>query len=254
MNTQGETTSSVEAGAAWVYEGLWGVLTSLLKVPREAPMLPSLGGGAPVALKPGRAWLAYLRCWFWLGLAVTDGLLLGVWLLVCVVNPVVGGVLAFPVLVVAIVPQAFRLVTLYLKYDTTWYVISPRSIRLRNGVWTIYETTFTFENVQNVEITQGPIERWFGFANLKIETAGGGVVHTKHGPKATGSNMAYLFGMENAREIRELIMDRVRASRTTGLGDEGQERVAPAISAGWTAEHIGELRGIRDGLRLALEG
>lgn len=245
----GATGTVVDRGAAWVYEGVWGVLASWLIVPRQAPTLPKLDGVEPLSIRPGRAWLDYLRFWFWLGLTVFDGVLIGLWLIVCIVNPVLGALLSLPVFVLAIGPDLIVFVGIHLRYDTTWYVISPRSIRLRNGIWTIRETTFTFENVQNVEITQGPIERWFGFSNLKIETAGGGVTHTQHGPVSSGSNVAFLFGLENAAEVRELIMERVRASRTTGLGDE-TDHAAPG-SIAWSGEHLAELRAIRDGLRTA---
>ena len=46
--------------------------------------------------------------------------------------------------------------------------------RIRRGIWIIHETTITFENVQNVVVQQGPLQRWYGIANVLIETAGGG--------------------------------------------------------------------------------
>ena len=62
-------------------------------------------------------------------------------------------------------------VALHLRYDTTWYVVTDRSLRIRRGIWVIEETTITFENVQNVSITQGPLERAFGIATLVVDTA-----------------------------------------------------------------------------------
>ncbi|MBS0192615.1 MAG: PH domain-containing protein [Phycisphaerales bacterium] len=238
----------VEAASAFVYEGVWGVLAGLLRTPREAPSLPTRAGEANVAIKPSKAWLAYLKFFFWLGLTVIDVAIIGTWLLICYRAPLLGAALAAPAWILAIVPDIFAYVAIYLRYDTTWYVVSPRAIRLRNGIWNIRETTFTFENVQNVEVTQGPLERWFGFANLKVETAGGSG-HGEHG--APGSNVAYLFGLDNAQQIRELIMDRVRASKSTGLGDEHHD--APAQSV-WSPAQLAELRAMRDRLRAALAG
>lgn len=253
---QSQRPGPVESCAAWVYEGVWGVLSDLLRTPRHPPTLPTQPGESLVALKPSKAWLRYLKFWFWIGLTVIDVAILGAWLLICYFKPVLGAVLAVPAWIVAFVPDIFAYVAIHLRYDTTWYVISPRSIRIRNGIWAIRETTFTFENVQNVEITQGPVERWFGFANLKIETAGGGVIHTQHGAHPDGSNVAFLFGLENAHEIRKNVMDRVAASRTTGIGDESARHVSEGAASSppsrLSAEHLAELRAMRDRLRRAL--
>ncbi|MGH7244044.1 MAG: PH domain-containing protein [Phycisphaerales bacterium] len=241
-----------QVASAWIYEGVWGVLADLLRTPRAAPTLPTLPGEEALALKPSNAWLRYLKFWFWIALAAIDIAILGAWLIICLINPVVGAVLAVPAWVLAIVPDIVAYVAIHLRYDTTWYILSPRSIRLRNGIWVIRETTFTFENVQNIEITQGPVERWFGFANLKVETAGGGVVHTQHGSHPDGSNVAFLFGLENAHEIRQLVMDRVAASRSTGIGDEHHHESVQTRDATWGAAHLDELRAINARLKQAL--
>jgi len=242
----------VEAASAWVYEGVWGILADLLRTPRVAPTLPTQPGEQAIALKPGAAWLRYLKFWFWIGLAVIDVAILGGWLIICLFSPVLGAVLAVPAWIVAIVPDIIAYVAIHVRYDTTWYILSPRSIRLRNGIWVIRETTFTFENVQNIEITQGPVERWFGFANLRIETAGGGTIHTQHGPIADGSNVAFLFGLENAHEIRNLVMDRVAASRSTGIGDEQRQVEGTRAATGWSPAHLEELRAMNARLLSAL--
>jgi len=242
----------VEAASAWVYEGVWGILADLLRTPRAAPTLPTQPGEQSTALKPSGAWLRYLKFWFWIGLAVIDVAILGGWLIICLLNPVLGAILAVPAWIIAIVPDIIAYVAIHVRYDTTWYILSPRSIRLRNGIWVIRETTFTFENVQNIEITQGPVERWFGFANLRIETAGGGTIHTQHGPIADGSNVAFLFGLENAHEIRKLVMDRVLASRSTGIGDEQQQVEGARAATDWSPAHLEELRAMNARLLAAL--
>jgi len=49
-------------------------------------------------------------------------------------------------------------------------------------------------------------------------------------------------GIDNPQEIRELIMERVRNTRSAGLGDEE----TPKSTAGWTARQRELLREIRD--------
>ena len=63
---------------------------------------------------------------------------------------------------------------MHLRYDTTWYVLTNRSLRIRRGIWMIHETTITYENVQNVSVNQGPLQRIFGIADVLVQTAGGG--------------------------------------------------------------------------------
>jgi hypothetical protein len=132
-------------------------------------------------------------------------------------------------------------VAIHLRYDTTWYVISERSMRLRHGVWSVHETTITFENVQNVQVSQGPLQRYFGFSDLVVQTAGGGGSAGPHGHAAGGgAHAGRIEGVEDPNAMRELIMAKVRASRSAGLGDEPGVGRAPM----WDAVHIDALRAV----------
>ena len=64
--------------------------------------------------------------------------------------------------------------SLRLNYEMRWYKVTDRSLRIRAGVWNVHEMTMTFANVQNISITQGPLERLFGISDVRVETAGGG--------------------------------------------------------------------------------
>ena len=129
-------------------------------------------------------------------------------------------------------------VALHLRYDTTWYVMSGRSLRIRRGIWIIRETTVTFENVQNVELKQGPLQRHFGISNLIVQTAGGG-----GSPNSGGAHRAIIEGISDPARYREAIMARLRRSGTAGLGDEAEDEEG---AVGWTREHLDVLREIRD--------
>lgn len=243
---------AVERASAWMYEGIWGVVTGLFLVPREPPLMPVVGGVEALRLKPGEAYLRYRKFWFWIGLTAVDVALVIFWLVIAWRFPIAGVVIALPMLVLIVLPDVVAYLAIHLSYDTTWYVITDRSMRLRSGVWTMHEMTLTFENVQNVEIHQGPVERHFGIATLRVETAGGGVTHTQHGPVSAGSNVGMLVGLENAAEVREWVMSRVRASRSSGLGDEARDGSHAERGAGAgldSAGAVSELRRIRDVLR-----
>ena len=223
------------------YEGAWAVLARLFRVPREGPTLPVREGERLDVVHPAPGFLWYLKFWFWLVLVLIDVAILAAWVVITVASPLAGALLAVPALVIAVVPDIFAYVAIHLRYDTTWYVLTERSMRLRRGIWTISEVTITFENVQNVRVRSGPVQRHFGIADVIVETAGGGK-RDEHGGGV--SNQGVIEGVANAVEIRDLVMSRVRASRTTGLGDEkGPER------AGWSASHVAALREIRDEVR-----
>lgn len=240
--------SETNPPAAKVYRGIWAVLARLFKVPKQPPSLLAVGGEAIESFRPAPGFLDYLKFQFWILLMLVDGGLFVLWV-VLLVNEPVAAILLIPVfLVVMFAPDVVAYVALHLRYDTTWYVMSGRSLRIRRGIWLIRETTVTFENVQNVELKQGPLQRHFGIADLVVQTAGGGGAQPKQGQ--TNPHEARIEGVDDAQRIRDLIMSRVRQSRRAGLGDERPEqRTARAGGPGWTPAHLDALRGIRDAVR-----
>src|SRR5262252_829179 len=76
--------------------------------------------------------------------------LLIAWLAITAASFRIGLLLAPLALAVMVLPDIVAYVAIHLRYDTTWYVLTHRSLRIRRGIWVIHETTITFENVQNV--------------------------------------------------------------------------------------------------------
>lgn len=238
-------TRKVERAAAWMYGGIWGVLTRWFHVPAHPPTLPVLAGEPLQSFRPAEGFLRYLKLKFWLILAVWIGSIAVVWASLGIARPWIGVGLTPLVLALAIVPGVLGYLAIHLRYDTTWYVLSRRSLRIRSGIWTINEATITFENIQNVTVESGPIERCFSIGNVIVDTAGGGSgVQKSHNKGSGNAHRGILAGVSNASEIRQLILSRLSQSKVTGLGDE-----AHAEGATWTAEHLFVLREIRDALR-----
>jgi membrane protein YdbS with pleckstrin-like domain len=229
----------------WLYEGIWGLLTNVFCVPREAPQLPTVQSESIVSRKPSPAFITYLLFQFSLVVAI---LLLAT--LVASVAIVIAAETAWVLLGTALVLfllGVFVLVgylAIYLRYDTTWYVFSDRSMRLRRGIWVIRESTITFENVQNVKVTQGPLQRFFGIANVVVETAGGGGGAAAEGGGGLSMHAGLIEGVAEAAQIRDSIMSHVRNNATAGLGDE--HRDSAAVSMAWSPQHLAVLREIRD--------
>lgn len=230
----------------WIYSGVWGVLASCFSVPHEPPTLPAAPRNTRT-FRPSDGFLSYLKFHFWLILMLFDGAILIAWVAIYANAPRVGAWLAVPALIIAVLPDIIAYVAIHLRFDTTWYVMTDRSLRIRRGIWTIREITVTYDNVQNVSVSQGPLQRLFKIADVQIETAGGGGggAPGKHGGGG-GAHSARIEGVENANELRDLIMARVRASRSAGLGDEGATDSETFGAGAWTPATLAVLAEIRD--------
>ncbi len=237
----------VQQLSQWCYRGIWGVLTSWFRVPADQPQLPAVGSGQVHAFRPAAGFLKYLTFQFWIALLVIDIAILIAWIAITIAVPWLGLVLAIPALIIAVVPDIIAYLAIHLRYDTTWYAFNDRSLRIRRGIWIIHETTITFENVQNVSIQQGPLQRFFGIADIHVQTAGGGGGQAEKGGSMTG-HQGIIEGIDDPQKIRDLIMSQLKRSRSAGLGDE---REAAVVSSQWTSEQLQVLQQIRDLLQPA---
>jgi membrane protein YdbS with pleckstrin-like domain len=240
---------NVEQAASWMYRGVWGLLTRWFRVPQQPPALPTMAGELLQSFRPSDGFLRYLKLKFWLAMLTTEIFVLVGWSTLMAASvkaqrPEFGILAALFAIFLAIVPQLLGYLAIHLRYDTTWYVLSQRSLRIRSGIWTIREATITFENIQNVTVESGPIERYFGIGNVMVDTAGGSAGNKSHGNESTNLHRGKIAGVSNAAEIRQLILSRLSLSKVAGLGDE-----EPHSTPGWTADHLATLRDIRDTLR-----
>jgi len=246
-----------------MYERLKRIALHLLKIPEAPPEEPSGTHESVVVFRASPRYLTYLMIPMWItvamagfGLFVADTVV-AVFLLqkgLAWLSAVVWAAAALLIVVKAVVFY----VTTRLNYEMRWYIVTDRSLRIREGVWLVREVTLTFANVQNLNIMQGPLQRYFGISDLIVETAGGG---TGGGP-GQGMALAHhgvLRGIENAPEVRDRIQNLLRAYRASGLGDPDEKRVAGAPEAGPAApdgEFVEVLRTMRDEakkLRVAVE-
>jgi len=166
-------------------------------------------------------------------------------------------------LVVAYISQLFvSYVMLRLDYEMRWYKVTDRSLRIREGVMLVREMTMTFANIQNISVSQGPIQRLFGIADLRVETAGGGGVST---PQGDGQNalfsmhVGFFRGVDNIDEIKNLMLDRLKKYRDAGLGDTDDEAVRgePSSRATLSVAILEALKAVKSEaatLRAAAEG
>lgn len=116
-----------------------------------------------------------------------------------------------------------------LDYEMRWYMVTDRSLRLRHGVWKISESTMSFANIQQVVVAQGPLQRLLGLADVKVKSAGGGGGGGHPHQQGEDMHSGLFHSVTNAAEIRDLILERLRRFRETGLGDpdERLQMIAP---------------------------
>ena len=121
-------------------------------------------------------------------------------------------------LFIAQIPVSFAVVRL--EFELHWYIVTDRSLRIRTGVLSLQESTMSFANLQQVEVKQGPLQRLLGLADVHVQSAGGGGDYNPHHAHAGDSLHTGIFhSVDNATEIRDLILARLREFRQAGLGD-----------------------------------
>jgi len=232
-----------------MYELLKGLVCRLLKVEQKQPAPPAGPHDTFQVFRACPAYLAY-NLFFW---KLYVAVLALVMVAISVVLLVVSGWLALlvaPLVALAAFKAAVFYTTTRLNYDLRWYVITDRSLLIREGVWVTREITLTFANAQNVRVTQGPLQRLFGFSNVEVDTAGGGGRGGGHeGGQGTQPHRAVLRGLDNPNFVRNLVLEQLRGHRTAGLGDP-DDRVASdhAFNSALLGEIWDEARKLRRAL------
>jgi membrane protein YdbS with pleckstrin-like domain len=238
-----------------MYEPLKRVALHFLRIPEAPPEEPAGTHDSVVVFRASPKYLSYLLIPMWITVAMAGFGLLVADSAIAIALLQKGlawvAVVVWAIAVVLILLKAvFFYVTTRLNYELRWYIVTDRSLRIREGVWLVREVTLTFANVQNLNIIQGPLQRYFGISDLIVETAGGGI-GAGHG--AQGMALAHhgvLRGIENAQEVRDRIQNLLRAYRASGLGDPEEKRApaspAPAATFAAEGELLEVLRGMRD--------
>lgn len=204
----------------------------LLKLSFHPPRLPE-GSTLVRELKPAESWFTYRALVAMFGLL---GQVIGTGVAALAAITKLGGVgvaLAVVLLLIEVVVVAFTLVATRVDFELRHFLVGDRSLRVTEGALTRREVTLSYANVQNLEVTQGPLERLFGFQNLTVTTAGADQAPGTH----ENSHSVTLVGLSNAEEVRTLILGMLRKDNDSGLGD------APSGGAGgWSLPALLEVR------------
>lgn len=199
-----------------MYAPLRRLAAAILKVSLEPPEPPAGSRESTTVFRASPRYLTYKLLPFWFGVAVELMALLPVLIVsvhegstaVVVLEAVAGLVLA--------AGTFLGYCAIRLDYELRYYIVTDRSIRIREGAWLMREMTLTHANVQDVSISQGPLQRAFGIADVVVKTAGGGAVAAQPGGHG---HLAMLAGVDDATSVRDRIRTYLREQVDDGLGD-----------------------------------
>jgi membrane protein YdbS with pleckstrin-like domain len=208
---------------SWLSQKILGVM----KVPAE-PQPPDGSAGSARVFRAGRNYYRWRLTLWSLANAWTMILLAAISFAVFRriesgpqwIRDIVGAIVA--VLAIAFVGSAlFTFVQQRMNYELRWYVVTDRCLRVRSGIVNVHEITTTFANIQEVRLSAGPLQKVLGLADVEVHSAGGG--SSKGG---SDSHVARFEGVDNASEIRDFILARLRQYRDSGLGEKDHADLA----------------------------
>jgi uncharacterized membrane protein YdbT with pleckstrin-like domain len=139
------------------------------------------------------------------------------------------------------------LFVLWIKYRTLRYRFDNEGVWRRQGLLWRSEVNITYRRIQDIHLTNGLLQRWFGLASVSIQTAAG-----------SASPAIEIEGVLEAEALRDFLYTKMR-----GVHDHAADHAVSAIastaaiatttSGGDGDEALALLADIRDALR-RLEG
>src|ERR1043165_2897682 len=145
----------------------------------------------------------------------------------------------------------FPLPYLYFRFHTLRYRFDDEGIHMKVGLLFRREINLTYARIQDIHLRSGVIQRWFGLANVEIQTASG-----SSGAELVGE------GFKEYEFIRDFLYRRMRRFQSPGVRpSEAAAAMAAAKTGDLTEgtfpagneELISLLRGIHEELRKTRE-
>jgi len=146
----------------------------------------------------------------------------------------------------------FTLPYLYFRYHTLRYRFDAEGIHMKVGLLFRQEINLTYARIQDIHLRSGIVQRWFGLANVEIQTA-------------SGSSAAELIieGFKDYEAIRDFLYTRMRgynlrpSAAAPEAGQSSPQVASTNLPPGQGVDADGEvvslLLGIRDELRRTRE-
>lgn len=131
-------------------------------------------------------------------------------------------------------PAIFVTLPLFMaRYHTLRYRLDEHGVWMRVGLLFSKESNLTYRRIQDVHVTRGLIQRWFGISSVAIQTASG---------SATAE--ITIEGVRDADALRDFLYARMRGAR-----DEPEHARADEAGQSPGDEALMLLREVRDALK-----
>jgi putative membrane protein len=130
---------------------------------------------------------------------------------------------------------------LFFRYETMRFRFDAEGIHMRWGILFRRQINLTYARIQDIHLTSGLIQRWFGLADVRIQTASG-----------SADAEMILEGLMEFEAVRDFLYARMRGYRDASrLVDAGAPASSPGGEESGEAllrEAVDELRAIRQAL------
>jgi putative membrane protein len=136
--------------------------------------------------------------------------------------------LAFPV----------TMVTLYIKFRTLRYRFDDEGVWRRLGLLWRREVNVAYRRIQDIHLTNGIIQRWFGLATVSIQTAAGSAT-----PEVS------IEGVLEAEALRDYLYTKMRGVRDGASAMSSQRKLESHSTPAPGDETLALLTDIRESLR-----
>ena len=135
-------------------------------------------------------------------------------------------VLTGPLLPILLIPHWFRYHTLRYRFDN-------EGIGFTVGVIFRRESYITYSRMQDIHLSRGLLERWFGLGSVEVQTAAG-----------SSEAEIRIEGLTRFNEVRDFLYTRMRGGR--GIPEAGPKAGGDAVAV--LGEIRDELRAVREAL------
>jgi membrane protein YdbS with pleckstrin-like domain len=147
-----------------------------------------------------------------------------------IVGVSIAGLIIILIPVIIWIPAAFRVLE---------YSIDDEGVKMRGGVVWKKQVTVPYSKITNVDITQGPLQRYYSIGTIHVQTAGAG---GKQGEKAE----LKVTGIRKLEEVRDIIINKVKDSTyLAGGAAKSKDEAPPAGKVAVFDDMLRELKEIK---------
>jgi putative membrane protein len=126
------------------------------------------------------------------------------------------------ILIMGLLFTAFSLGTAFVRWSRFSYRVSDDQIRIDSGVISRVHRSISFDRIQDVDITQGPLARLLGVAKVRFETGGGG--------GGAEDGVLDAITRDDAEKLRALIRARRSGAAAVSTVEEAPDESTPVYA------------------------